>query len=152
MVKVVVLDVGTLSMATHPAPNAKFNKWLKEVLSAKIELRVPEISDYELRRELIRSEKTNSLAKLDKFSNAVGYVPIDTKAMKLAAEFWADLRNKDQPTADDKSLDADVILAAQAVCLIDDGYEPIVATNNVRHLARLTDADRWENLVVGKTL
>ena len=35
-----------------------------------------------------------------------------TAAMRKAAEFWADTRRQGTPTADEKAIDADVILAA----------------------------------------
>jgi hypothetical protein len=66
--------------------------------------------------------------------------------MKLAAQLWADVRNKGLPTADPKELDGDVILAAQSVRLGLPATEFIVATTNVGHLARLVPADLWQNI------
>ena len=50
---------------------------------------VPEIADYEVRRELIRAGKTKGLARLDELKMTLGYLPITTAAMLKAAEFWA---------------------------------------------------------------
>jgi hypothetical protein len=67
--------------------------------------------------------------------------------MLQAAAFWADARRQGQPTADDRDLDADVILAAQARALEDDmDGEVIVATTNVAHLARFVDARHWSEI------
>jgi hypothetical protein len=53
------------------------------------------------------------------------------------------LRNKGLPTADDKALDADVILAAQALVSDAGRGEVIVATTNPNHLTRLVPAANW---------
>jgi predicted nucleic acid-binding protein len=71
---------------------------------------------------------------------ALGFVPVTTAAMLQAAEFWADLRRKGRPTAHHESLDADVILAAQAATLT--GRSVVVASTNLRHLSRLVAAER----------
>jgi predicted nucleic acid-binding protein len=107
---------------------------------------VPEIADYEIRRELLRANKLTSIQKLDSLKSALRYVPITTAAMLKAAEFWAIARNEGQPVADPKALDGDVILAAQATLLAQSAIEVIVATTNVRHLSRFTDARLWQEI------
>ena len=52
-------------------------------------------------------------------------------------------RKQGRPTADDKALDGDVILAAQAVLTATADDEVIVATENVGHLARFVPAYAW---------
>jgi predicted nucleic acid-binding protein len=112
-----------------------------------VSLYVPEIADYELRRELLRLDLTRALVRLDALKSTIGYLPITTAAMMKAAEFWASARKTGKPTADSKALDADVILAAQAVLLTGpDSDEPVVATTNVGHLSRFIDARRWQDI------
>jgi hypothetical protein len=65
--------------------------------------------------------------------------------MLKAAELWADSRKKGQPTCDPKELDCDVILAAQALSVVN----PIIATENIGHLARFVDARHWKDIVAG---
>jgi hypothetical protein len=44
------------------------------------------------------------------------------------------------------ALDGDVILAAQAMSVMDEGNEVIVATTNVRHLYQFIDAREWRKI------
>jgi hypothetical protein len=107
---------------------------------------VPEIADYEVRRELIRAHRLRGIAHLDRAKTTLGYLPITTAAMSQAAEIWAQARQLGQPTAPDLALDADAILAAQAVLLAQQGDPVVIATTNVGHLARFTAAQRWQDI------
>ena len=100
---------------------------------------VPEIADYEVRRELIRARRTAGVARLDALIGQVEYLAITTSAM-----FWAAARQQGRPTAADPALDGDVILAAQAATLGRAGV--IVATTNVRHLSRFVPAKLWADI------
>lgn len=146
MSSIILLDSGVLGMVTHPRRNQDAKDWLREKLAAGMVVLVPEIADYELRRELLRAEKRRSLDRLDLFGASLGFVPITTPAMRLAAGFWATARTRGLPTASDASLDADVILAAQAAILQHNGDDVIVATTNVVHLARFIDAREWQDV------
>jgi hypothetical protein len=55
-------------------------------------------------------------------------------------------RNLGQPTADDKALDADVILAAQVATMDKGGDEAVVVTTNVGHLSRFVSAKLWSDV------
>jgi hypothetical protein len=66
--------------------------------------------------------------------------------MLMAAQFWAEARNLGRPTSKDDSLDADVILAGQAAALAEDGQKPVIATTNVKHLSRVTQASLWHDV------
>ena len=144
---IVLLDAGPLGLLTNPrrsAASLACATWLQTLASAKGRVFVPEIADYEVRRELLRADKRQGLQRLDQFIAAVEYLPITTAAMRRAAEFWADARRTGQPTADDKALDADVILAAQVVTLALPGA--VIATTNVGHLSRYAPAALWTDI------
>ena len=79
-----------------------------------VAIHLPEITDYELRRELLRMKRAESIRRLDELKARLRYAPITTEAMLKAAEFWAAARSAGKPTADSKALDADAILAAQS--------------------------------------
>jgi predicted nucleic acid-binding protein len=146
MPKVILLDAGPLGMVTHPRPNKDIVNWLKKILASGAVVLVPEIADYEVRRELIRAKKAKGVKRLDELKKAIGYLPITTQVMLLAAEFWARARNEGYPTSDDKALDGDVILAAQAQAFDDGSDDIIIATTNIGHLSRFATVDVWENI------
>jgi hypothetical protein len=73
-------------------------------------------------------------------------MPITTAVMLRAAQFWAQARKTGKPTADNAAIDADVILAAQAAILIDEGSDTVIATSNPRHLALFAPAAEWQSI------
>jgi predicted nucleic acid-binding protein len=99
---------------------------------------IPEIADFEVRRELLRAGKLKSIRRLDRLASQLQYLPLATATIRRAAELWAQARNAGIPTAPPDALDADVILAAQA-----ESVGGIVATENVGHLARFVLAKHW---------
>ena len=107
---------------------------------------IPEIADYEVRRELLRAGKDRGLGRLDALRGMLEYAPITTTAMLKAAEFWAAARRMGRQSADDASLDADMILVAQARALVSSGDETVIATTNVRHLALFASARMWREI------
>jgi predicted nucleic acid-binding protein len=141
----IALDATPLSLLCHPDPRipvvAEINLWLEARLLAGAVVYVPEITDYEVRRELIRAGKRKSVRKLDALIRQAAYLPLDTATMRRAAELWAQARNRGTPTASPEALDADVILAAQA-----EKAGAIVATENVGHLARFVTARHWRDI------
>jgi predicted nucleic acid-binding protein len=64
--------------------------------------------------------------------------------MRRAAELWADARRAGRPTAPELALDADVILAAQAISLNISNL--VVATTNCSHLGQFIRAELWQNI------
>lgn len=147
MVDVVFLDTGPLGLVTNPTQSPQSlacNQWLYSLLSQKIRIIVPEIADYELRRELLRANKQKGIAKLDALIAALEYLPITTTAMRQAAMFWAQARQQGQPTSNDKTIDGDMILAGQAQGLGVNNF--VIATTNVGHLARFVPAELWTNI------
>jgi len=143
----VVLDTGPLGMVTHrggvPEVDA-CKRWLLALAERGIRIGVPEIADYEVRRELLRAGKTRGIERLNALLETFEYLPLSTAVMRDAAALWAEVRRRGQPTADSKALDADVILAAQARTVT--AAEVVIATTNVRHLSRLVDAKLWQDV------
>lgn len=146
MSTLVFLDTGPLGMVTNPRATPQTERctaWLEGLLTRGVRVLIPEIADYELRRELLRAEKIEGLRRLDALVAALEYIPLTTAMMRQAAAFWAETRKQGRPTADDKALDGDVMLAAQVVLAATANDEGIVATENVGHLARFVPAYAW---------
>lgn len=147
MSEIVVLDSNVLGLVSTPKLSAEAmacKDWLGGLLQRGATIAIAEIVDYELRRELIRANKLRGLRTLDAFKSRFLYVPITTEMMLLAAQIWAQARQRGMPIADRGSLDADAILAAQSLVAAEQlRLELTIATTNVRHLAHLAPAKDW---------
>ncbi len=149
MSRLILLDagpVGLLSKALGRPDAARCRGWLDSPLRGEDEVAVPEIARHEVRRELFRLGMSGGLARLDQLHPKLIRLPIAGDVMDVASELWAGLRRAGRPTAGDKALDGDAILAAQAFVAARDGQIVIVATGNVQHLDRFTglDARQWD--------
>jgi predicted nucleic acid-binding protein len=147
----VLLDSGPLGHACRRRGTAfgdQCRLWLDGLLARGVDIIVPEIADYEVRRELIRIRASGSLRRLDALATAgqLTYAPSTTSEWRQAALFWADARQRGLPTASPDALDADVLLAACAATIGHPGDQIIVATLNVGHLARYCDARLWTTI------
>ena len=149
MSKLILLDAGPLGLLSNPnsTPSAHAaHTWMYQQQSQGHVLIVPEIADYEVRRELLRAGKSKGIRRLELLKATLSYLPLTTKTMLRAAEFWAQSRRTGRPTASDAALDCDVILAAQAALLLDAGGDAIIATTNLRHLSQFVPAADWQQL------
>lgn len=147
MSRVVILDSGPVGLLTQRRGVLQAEEcraWLRRLTLQGIRVVLPEIIDYEIRRELIRLRKTAAITRLDTLTADLEYLPITTSAMRRAAELWAQARQQGQPTAGARDLDADMILCAQALLL--NKPDSIIATTNVRHLTRFTSAALWQDI------
>jgi predicted nucleic acid-binding protein len=145
---VVLLDSGPLGLLCQTRRSAvtrACEQWLASLLAAGRRILVPEIVDYELRRELLRIPRQAAIARLDALAQATEYLPITTLAMRRAAELWAQARQQGQPTAGDNTIDSDMILAAQALTL--GTPDVVIATTNIGHLARFVPAELWQAVI-----
>lgn len=120
--------------------------WVSRCRAAGHIFYIPEVIDYEIRRELIRAGKQTGIVNLDAFKASFNFVYINSDAMTLAASLWAAVRRGGYATGHPERLDIDVILAAQALLLPSPPGSLIVATSNVRHLSRFVAADEWRNI------
>ena len=128
-------------MVTNPKWNKDALKWFRAMLESDCEVMIPEITDYELRRNLILERMEASIQLLDKLKTLLVYLPIDTRTMLRAAQFWAKSRSRHTPTGDANQLDGDAILAAQA-----EQAGATVATNNVGHLSQFVETKKWSEI------
>jgi predicted nucleic acid-binding protein len=137
-----LLDTNVLGRLANP--NAEQSDPIRARIQAArattqgLSVYIPEIADYELRRELLHRRSKRSLRCLDELRGAFTYLRLDTPTMQQAAALWADARRRGQATAGDAALDGDVILAAQALQV-----GGTVATTNVDHLSRYVPVQNW---------
>jgi predicted nucleic acid-binding protein len=149
MTQIVLLDSTPVGLITNPKATplaVECQQWLQSLLDRGYHVILPEIIDYEVRRELLRVNKIKSIRRLDDLKSALIYLPITTEVMLKAAQMWAQVRQQGKPTADDKALDGDVILAAQAILISSAEYPVIVATSNPKHLSLFVDAIDWQDI------
>lgn len=156
---IVLLDTGVLGLLINSKPSDKnreevrqCNEWMENLLKNNISIVVSEIADYEERRELILQNKLNNIQRLDALISRVGYFRITTDVMREAAKLWAFTRKEGKQTADNKALDADVILCAQAIIAKSEGIDVIIATSDPGDLNRLLrnyyiSARRWRDIL-----
>jgi predicted nucleic acid-binding protein len=143
MSRIVLLDSGPLGMLARYRPDPALKSWVRALLQGGNRLGIPEIADYEVRRELLLARLQTSLNALNALQAELDYLQITTLVMRKAASLWAEARQQGVATADRHALDGDVILAANARLLIADGHDVVVATTNIGHLARFVPAQLW---------
>ncbi len=145
MARVIVLDTGPAGKIAHPNVDPNVRRWLLERVAAGDRIALPEIVDYELRRNFLlemrrgRTSFATSLQRLDQLRHSLLFLPLNSDTMLKAAELRAETRSQGRPTADNKALDGDVILAAQALQV--DGT---IVTENPGHLELLAKVERWQ--------
>ncbi|MGD1700178.1 hypothetical protein [Dapis sp. BLCC M229] len=155
---IVILDSGVLALLASPIrDNSEIedsevfqcNEWFYGLLAKSVLVVTSEISDYEVRRELIRI-KSEGLEILNSLKKVVRFLPLKTEVMNKAAEFWAQARQNHIPTTDDKNIDADMIISAQwnILCQEAPGRGIYVATTNVKHLKIFVGeyAQNWRDI------
>jgi predicted nucleic acid-binding protein len=146
VIQAVFLDSSLLGLLANPRPSPErvaSTTWLRLIAVAGVRVLVPEICDYEVRRELIRANRLRGLAQLEALISLSEYVPLTTAAMRQAAQSWAQARQQGQPTAGDRMIDCDMILVGQMLTFGLPTSEIVVATTNLRHLARFVPAAHW---------
>ncbi len=149
MTKIILLDSTPVGLITNPKStplSTECQQWFSSLFDRGYSVVLPEIIDYEVRRELLRVNRANSIRRLDLLKSEIIYLPITTEVMLKAAQMWAQVRQQGKPTADNKALDGDVILAAQAILTGNDEHQSIVATSNPKHLSLFVDARDWQDI------
>lgn len=145
---IVILDSGVLHTLISDSKVQKVidcQNWFYYLLSRSALVVTSAICNYEVKRELIRRNNVKEINNLNQLKALVNFLVVDEPTLDLAAELWAEARNKGLPTADDNRLDADVIICAQYQLLAEKypGRYVVIATTNVKHLSRFTEAKEW---------
>jgi predicted nucleic acid-binding protein len=143
MALIIAIDSGPLGQLAHPDSDRypELNRWFDLHQAAGTLFLIPEIADFEVRRNLILEQREHSLLRLDNLTNRARYFPLNTDAIRLAARYWAHARRTGWSVGDPNELNADVIIAAQATLA-----KALIVTNNVGHLAQFVEALPWTEI------
>ena len=85
MTDVVLLNAGPLGMVSHPRASVDIVEWLASLVASGVRVMIPEIADYELRRELLPVGRSRGVERLDQLRVSLEFVPITSEAMLLAS-------------------------------------------------------------------
>jgi predicted nucleic acid-binding protein len=152
---IVLVDSGVLGKLCNPNPSDEVNvikEWMYDLLAKGVVIVTSQICDYEVRRALIlnsiRGFSAEGIANLNLLAEIIDFLPVTEAVFKQAAQIWAEARNKGIPTADEKSLDVDVILCSQwqLLTIKYPGRYIVIATTNVKHLSRFAQAAQWQQI------
>lgn len=150
----IVLDTTPLGLLTQKKGIAEADAcraWAAGLAQFGCRFFVPEIADYELRREFVRQGNLGAVSRMDIFNAGVSgsYLPLTTPEVRQAAALWARVRNQGRTTAPPEALDGDALIAAQADLLDFAALglsSVVVATANAGHLSVLTTAALWSDI------
>jgi predicted nucleic acid-binding protein len=138
MARLVFLDSGPLWLAASPRGKPRADDcriWLSALRASGTRVFVPEIADYETRRETLLRGATANLRRLDGLKATLDFLPINSPALLRAAQLWARVRRQGKPTAGPQDFDVDCIVAGQALTAAGPSDTIVIATNNVSHLS-----------------
>jgi len=137
-----LLDTAVLGEICHPKKHSGTRIWAGHA-AQQHDLLISEVVDYELRRELLRIGSQRSLTHLDELGRELEYVPVTTAHWRTAARLWALARNAGRVNAPPERLEADTLIAAQAL-----SHGAIVVTPNFRHFEGIVEARSWQEVGV----
>lgn len=106
MTKIILLDSTPVGLITNPKStplSTECQQWFSSLFDRGYSVILPEIIDYEVRRELLRVNRANSIRRLDLLKSEIVYLPITTEVMLKAAQLWAQVRQQGKPTADNRA-------------------------------------------------
>lgn len=152
---IVLIDSGVLGKLCNPNSSPEVEaarERLYTLLAKGVYIVSSQICDYEVRRSLIlnslRGFSSEGIDNLNKLSEFIDFLPLNNTVLLKASKLWAEARIQGIPTADDKSLDADIIICAQYKVLEQEypGRYIVIATTNIKHLSRFTEAKEWQEI------
>jgi hypothetical protein len=153
---IVFLDSGVIGLLSNPNKRDQVlacENWLYGLLAKGIYVVSSDICDYEVRRNLVlesmRFEKRSQpLAALDELHEFVEFLPVTPQVLMAASDIWAKSRLQGQAMSNGMSIDVDAIICAHWELLKEEfpSRYVVVATTNVRHLSRFTEAFEWESI------
>lgn len=153
---IVFLDSGVIGLLSNPNKRDQVlacENWLYGLLAKGVYIVSSDICDYEVRRSLVLESmrferRSQPLAVLDELHEFVEFLPVTPQVLITASNIWAKSRLQGQAMANSMSIDVDAIICAHWELLKEEfpSRYVVVATTNVRHLSRFTEAFEWESI------
>ncbi len=153
---IIFIDTGVLGLLSSPNKREEVinsQEWLYFCLSRGVHIISSDICDYEVRRGTLLTAnsqlKEEGIKKLDDLHDLIDFLPISPIILRYSAELWAKSRRLGLPTAELDNIDADVIIGATCLLVKQEypGQRLVVATTNVKHLSRFTEAKKWTEII-----
>lgn len=156
---IVVLDSNVLGLLATPDKSVAFEderesteiyrctEWLYRLLSRGVRVVIPDICDYEVRRELIRID-SSSIEHLNSLRELLDCREVTFDILEHAAKLWAESRKISQPNTVQENIDVDCIISAYCHILEQEnpGREVILATKNIKDFQRTTKCAHWQDI------
>ncbi|WP_435008802.1 type II toxin-antitoxin system VapC family toxin [Tundrisphaera lichenicola] len=151
MARIVILDTGVVGLLCCQPKTKDFAEcydWMYGMVALGTSVMVPDVVDYEIRRELIRLSAMAKLRRLGILKASINPAEVTPAAWAKAADFWAIVRRKGIPTAGAEALDCDSLLAGFAATIGKRRDKVTIATTNAKHLNRFPgiDARNWREI------
>ncbi|GFE67844.1 type II toxin-antitoxin system VapC family toxin [Chroococcus sp. FPU101] len=152
---IVFIDTSILGQLSNPNQLSEIvecQNWFEHLLARGVYFVTSELCFYELKRSLILAAQTGysarGISKLDALRNVIDFLPVTQEVAELASQIWAKARQEGTPTADEKNIDIDIIIAAHWQILKKEfpGRMVIISTTNVKHLRLFAEASEWRNI------
>ena len=152
---IVILDSNILGLLANPSelPEAKeCQDWLYALLAKSVYVASSELCFYEVKRGLIEAKKRGGtgqgIGKLEELRDQFETLPINRMVVDEAAEIWAKSRLEGKPSAEEKALDIDIIIAAHYRVLTQEfpGRYVVISTKNIKHFKHFAEAQEWQNI------
>lgn len=153
---IVFIDSGVLGILVNPSKIGEASdceQWLYRLLSQGVYICSSDLCDYEVRRSLIletqKKPHLQSLENLNVLREIIDFLPVSSSLLIQASSLWASARSQGIPTADNKSLDIDIIICSHWQELKQEfpGRYIVIATTNVKHLSRFAEANTWSKIM-----
>lgn len=152
---IVFIDSGVLGLLANPnklGEASDCEQCLYRLFSQGVYICSSDLCDYEVRRNLIleshKKPHLNSINSLDELRELIVFFPISPLLLTRASSLWAKARIQGIPTADNKTLDIDIIICGHWQMLKEEfpSRYVVIATTNVKHLSRFAEARLWREI------
>lgn len=154
---IVILDSNILGLLANPSElpeSRECQDWLYSLLAKSVYVTSSELCFYEVKRGLLEAQKRGGIGqgivKLEELRDQFEILPVDRMVVDEAAEIWAKSRLAGKPSADEKALDIDIIIAAHYQVLFQEfpGRYVVISTKNIKHFKHFAEAQEWQNIKV----